>query len=84
LTGTLQRSAARFLGRLAALARSNARLLLRVATSEMPGADRRAIGQPGMRDAFLDSYTEVFRHGSQGERSALEKLPGGHRREDAG
>jgi pimeloyl-ACP methyl ester carboxylesterase len=63
-----------FLGRLAALARANPRLFLRVATSEMPGADRRAIGEPGMRDAFLANYTEAFRRGSQGVAQDLRVL----------
>jgi pimeloyl-ACP methyl ester carboxylesterase len=55
-----------FLGRLAALARTNPRLFLRVATSELPDADRRAMNQPGTRDAFLASYTEAFRRDSKG------------------
>jgi pimeloyl-ACP methyl ester carboxylesterase len=63
-----------FLGRLAALARSSPRLFLRVATSELPGADRRAIGQPAMRDAFLASYTEAFRRDSQGVAQDLRVL----------
>ena len=63
-----------FLGRLAALARANPRLFLRVATSELPGADRRAIGQPAMRDAFLANYTEAFRRGSQGVAQDLRVL----------
>jgi pimeloyl-ACP methyl ester carboxylesterase len=63
-----------FLGRLAVLARSNPRLFLRVATSELPPADRRAIGQPAMRDAFLANYTEAFRHDSQGVAQDLRVL----------
>ena len=63
-----------FLGRLAVLARANPRLFLRVATSELPGADRRAIGQPGMRDAFLANYTEAFRRGTQGVTQDLRVL----------
>jgi pimeloyl-ACP methyl ester carboxylesterase len=63
-----------FLGRLAALARANPRLFLRVATSELPGADRRAIGEAGMRDAFLANYTEAFRHGNQGVAQDLRVL----------
>jgi pimeloyl-ACP methyl ester carboxylesterase len=63
-----------FLGRLAVLARSNPRLFLRVATSELPAADRRAIGQPAMRDAFLASYTEAFRRDSQGVAQDLRVL----------
>jgi pimeloyl-ACP methyl ester carboxylesterase len=63
-----------FLGRLAALARANPRLFLRVATSELPGADRRAMGEPGMRDAFLANYTEAFRRGTQGVAQDLRVL----------
>jgi pimeloyl-ACP methyl ester carboxylesterase len=63
-----------FLGRLAVLARSNPRLFLRVATSELPGADRRAIGEPAMRDAFLANYTEAFRRDSQGVAQDLRVL----------
>jgi pimeloyl-ACP methyl ester carboxylesterase len=63
-----------FLGRLAALARSNPGLFLRVATSELPDADRRAMGQPAMRDAFLANYTEAFRNDSQGVAQDLRVL----------
>ena len=63
-----------FLGRLAALARANPRLFLRVATSELPGTDRLAIGQADMRDAFLANYTEAFRRGSQGVAQDLRLL----------
>ena len=55
-----------FLGRLAALARTSPELFLRVATSELPGIDRRALEQPGLRDPFLANYLEAFRQGSQG------------------
>ena len=63
-----------FLGRLAVLARSNPRLFLRVATSELPAADRRAMGQPAMRDGFLANYTEAFRRDSQGVAQDLRVL----------
>ncbi len=63
-----------FLGRLAALARTNPRMFLRLATSELPGADRRALGEPGMRDAFLANYTEAFRRGTQGVAQDLRLL----------
>jgi pimeloyl-ACP methyl ester carboxylesterase len=63
-----------FLGRLAALARANPRMFLRLATSELPGVDRRAIGEPGMRDAFLANYTEAFRRGTQGVAQDLRVL----------
>src|SRR6266568_1634897 len=55
-----------FLGRLAALARRSPPLFLRLAASELPGIDRRAIAQPGMREAFLAGYAEAFRRGSRG------------------
>ena len=63
-----------FLGRLAALARTNPRLFLAVATSELPDADRRAMDEPGTRDAFVASYTEAFRRGSQGVAQDLRVL----------
>jgi pimeloyl-ACP methyl ester carboxylesterase len=63
-----------FLGRLAALARTNPALFLRIAMSEMPGSDRRAIGQPGLGDAFVANYTEAFRQGSQGVAQDLRVL----------
>jgi pimeloyl-ACP methyl ester carboxylesterase len=52
-----------FLGRLATLARRSPGLFLRLATSELPGIDRRAIQRPGMREAFLAGYAEAFRRG---------------------
>lgn len=55
-----------FLGRLAALARRSPPLFLRVATSELPGIDRRALAQPAMQEAFLAGYAEAFRRGSWG------------------
>jgi pimeloyl-ACP methyl ester carboxylesterase len=55
-----------FLGRLAVLARTSPDLFLRVATSELPGSDRRALEQPAMREPFLANYCEAFRQGSQG------------------
>jgi len=63
-----------FLGRLAALARRSPRLFLSIATSELPGIDRRAIEQPDMRDAFLTSYVEAFRRGSWGVAQDLRVL----------
>jgi pimeloyl-ACP methyl ester carboxylesterase len=63
-----------FLGRLAVLARSSPGLFLRVATSELPDADRRAIAQPAMRAAFLANYTEAFRNDSQGVAQDLRVL----------
>jgi pimeloyl-ACP methyl ester carboxylesterase len=63
-----------FLGRLAALARRSPRLFLRLATTELPGIDRRALAQPGLRDAFLANYTEAFRRGSRGVAQDLRVL----------
>jgi len=63
-----------FLGRLATLARRSPRLFLRLATSELPGPDRRALEQPGMREAFLAGYTEAFRRGSAGVAQDLRVL----------
>ena len=63
-----------FLGGLAALARTKPALFLRIASSELPGSDRRAIGQPGLRDAFVANYTEAFRRGSQGVAQDLRVL----------
>jgi pimeloyl-ACP methyl ester carboxylesterase len=63
-----------FLGRLATLARRSPRLFLRLATSELPGPDRRALEQPGMREAFLAGYTETFRRGSAGVAQDLRVL----------
>jgi pimeloyl-ACP methyl ester carboxylesterase len=63
-----------FLGWLAALARTNPRMFLRLATSELPGADRRALGEPAMRDAFVANYTEAFRRGTQGVAQDLRLL----------
>src|SRR5207247_4932425 len=55
-----------FLSRLAVLARHSPRLFLRLATSELPGIDRRALAQPGVPEAFLAGYGEAFRQGSRG------------------
>ncbi len=63
-----------FLGRLAALARRSPPLFLRLAASELPGIDRRAIAQPGMREAFLAGYAEAFRRGSRGVAQDLRVL----------
>jgi pimeloyl-ACP methyl ester carboxylesterase len=63
-----------FLGRLATLARRSPRLFLRLATSELPGIDRRALEQPGMRDAFLTSYIEAFHRGNWGVAQDLRVL----------
>jgi pimeloyl-ACP methyl ester carboxylesterase len=63
-----------FLGRLAALARRSPGLFLRLAASGLPGPDRRALAQPGMRAAFLAGYAEAFRRGSRGVAQDLRVL----------
>ncbi len=63
-----------FLGRLATLARRSPQLFLRLATSELPDIDRRALEQPGTRDAFVTSYAEAFRRGSRGVAQDLRLL----------
>ena len=63
-----------FLDRLAALARRSPPLFLRLATSELPGIDRRAIAQPDPREAFLAGYAEAFRRGSRGVAQDLRVL----------
>jgi len=63
-----------FLGRLAVLARRSPRLFLRLVTSELPGIDRRALAQPGLREAFLTGYTEAFYRGSWGVAQDLRVL----------
>jgi len=63
-----------FLDRLATLARHRPQLFLRLVTSELPGPDRRALGEPAIRDGFLDSYREAFRGGSQGVAQDLRVL----------
>jgi pimeloyl-ACP methyl ester carboxylesterase len=63
-----------FLGRLAALGRRYPEQFLRLATSGLPGIDRRTIGQPAMREAFLSGYAEAFRQGSWGVAQDLRVL----------
>jgi pimeloyl-ACP methyl ester carboxylesterase len=63
-----------FLGCLAALARRRPGLFLRLAASELPGIDRRALEQPGMREVFLAGYAEAFRRGSRGVAQDLRVL----------
>jgi pimeloyl-ACP methyl ester carboxylesterase len=55
-----------FLCRLATLARREPGLFLRLATSEMPAGDRRALAQPDARAAFLTNYLQAFHRGSRG------------------
>ena len=63
-----------FLDRLATLARGRPELFLRLATSELSGVDRRALAQPGMREAFLAAYADAFRSGSWGVTQDLRVL----------
>lgn len=62
------------LDRLAALARRRPQLFLRLAATAQPGADIRALEEPGMREAFLTSYVEAFRGGSWGVAQDLRVL----------
>jgi pimeloyl-ACP methyl ester carboxylesterase len=63
-----------FLGRLATLARRSPELFLRLATSELPDIDCRALERPGMRETFLSGYAEAFRRGSWGVAQDLRVL----------
>ncbi len=63
-----------FLGRLAALAQYSPQLFLRLAVSELPTVDRRALQRPGVRDPFLANYLEAFRRGSGGVAQDLRVL----------
>ncbi|HTT55395.1 MAG TPA: alpha/beta fold hydrolase [Streptosporangiaceae bacterium] len=63
-----------FLGRLAALAQYSPQLFLRLAASELPAVDRRALGEPAVRDPFLSNYVEAFRRGSAGVAQDLRVL----------
>jgi pimeloyl-ACP methyl ester carboxylesterase len=62
------------LGRLAALARRWPRLFLRLVAAGLPDTDTRALQQPDMRESFLTSYVEAFRHGSEGVAQDLRVL----------
>jgi pimeloyl-ACP methyl ester carboxylesterase len=63
-----------FLGRLATLGRRAPRAYFRLVTVEMPAADRQALARPDLRDDFLSSYLEAFRHGSGGVAQDLRLL----------
>jgi hypothetical protein len=56
------------------IARRQPGLFLRLATSALPGIDRRALAQPGPREAFLAAYGEAFRQGSRGVAQDLRVL----------
>jgi pimeloyl-ACP methyl ester carboxylesterase len=62
------------LGRLAVLAERNPQLFLRLAATEQPEADIRALEEPAMRDSFLSCYLEAFRRGSGGVAQDLRVL----------
>jgi pimeloyl-ACP methyl ester carboxylesterase len=62
------------LGRLAALAERQPQLFLRLAATEQPDADIRALEDPAMRDSFLTCYQEAFRRGSRGVAQDLRVL----------
>ena len=62
------------LDRLAALARLRPDLFLRLAASAQPAVDIRALQQPDMRESFLTSYVEAFRHGGWGVAQDLRLL----------
>jgi pimeloyl-ACP methyl ester carboxylesterase len=63
-----------FLGRLATLATRSPRLFLRLVASGLPPADRRALAQPAMCEAFLAGYTLAFRRGTWGVAQDLRVL----------
>jgi pimeloyl-ACP methyl ester carboxylesterase len=65
-----------FLGRLAALARRSPGLFLRLATSELPAVDRRALEEACLREAFVTGYTEACRQSSEGVAQDLRLLTG--------
>jgi pimeloyl-ACP methyl ester carboxylesterase len=62
------------LDRLAALARLRPELFLRLAGTAQPAADIRALEVAGLRESFLTSYLEAFRHGSWGVAQDLRLL----------
>jgi pimeloyl-ACP methyl ester carboxylesterase len=62
------------LDRLAALARLKPELFLRLAATAQPAADIRALEAADLRESFLTSYLEAFRHGSWGVAQDLRLL----------
>jgi pimeloyl-ACP methyl ester carboxylesterase len=62
------------LDRLAALARLSPELFLRLAATAQPAADIRALEAADLRESFLTSYLEAFRHGSWGVAQDLRLL----------
>jgi pimeloyl-ACP methyl ester carboxylesterase len=63
-----------FLGRLGALAGRWPPLFFGLAGTSLPDIDNRALGQPSVRESFLASYAEAFRHGSRGVAQDLRVL----------
>lgn len=63
-----------FLGRLGVLARRWPELYFGLASTALPGIDRRALGQPSARKAFILNYSEAFRRGSCGVAQDLQVL----------
>jgi pimeloyl-ACP methyl ester carboxylesterase len=78
LSLTLARHAPEFAGwsmdRLAALARRRPQAFIRLAATAQPDADIRALEDPGLRESFVTSYIESFRHGSFGVAQDLRVL----------
>jgi pimeloyl-ACP methyl ester carboxylesterase len=62
------------MGRLAAIARRSPDIFLRLAATNQPEVDIRALQQPGVRESFLTCYVEAFRQGSWGVAQDLRLL----------
>jgi pimeloyl-ACP methyl ester carboxylesterase len=62
------------MGRLAALARRSPDTFLRLAATNQPDVDIRALQQPDTRESFLTCYVEAFRRGSWGVAQDLRLL----------
>jgi len=62
------------MGRLAALARRSPDIFLRLAATNQPDVDIRALQQPDARESFLTCYVEAFRRGSWGVAQDLRLL----------
>ena len=59
---------------LAALARRDPQIFLRLAATAQPDADIAALAEPAMRESFLSCYLESFRQGSEGAAQDLRML----------
>jgi pimeloyl-ACP methyl ester carboxylesterase len=62
------------MARLAALARRSPDIFLRLAATNQPDVDIRALQQPDARESFLTCYVEAFRRGSWGVAQDLRLL----------